>query len=107
MHKHQIVTVATLLCIAIMTGNSWAGNNASVEMGEKLFSDPALGSAGNAKTCATCHAEGKSLEQAGKNENLAGMINSCIAGALGGKELDTKDEKLESLLLYIKSLEKK
>jgi hypothetical protein len=38
MRKNQIVHVATLLCIAIMTGNSWAGDNASVEDGkEALF----------------------------------------------------------------------
>ncbi|MDD3814380.1 MAG: cytochrome c peroxidase [Desulfocapsaceae bacterium] len=107
MHKHQIVTVATFLCFAIMTGNGWAGDKASVEMGKKLFSDPTLGGAGNAKTCATCHPDGKGLEQAGMNENLGEMISSCIVGALGGEALEAKSEKRESLLLYIKSLEKK
>lgn len=107
MRKKQIVTVAVLLCIAAMAGSSWAAENASVEMGKKLFSDPTLGRAGNTKTCATCHADGKGLDQAGKKANLTERINSCIAGALGGKALDPKGVKLESLLLYIKSLEKK
>jgi cytochrome c peroxidase len=91
----------------MMVSSGWAEEKASVETGKKLFSDPALGGAGNTKTCSTCHAGGKGLEKAGQKENLAEMINSCVAGPLQGKTLDTKGAKIESLLLYIKSMENK
>ena len=107
MCRNRIVTVATVLLVTMMASSGWAEEKASVEMGKKLFSDPALGGAGNTKTCSTCHASGKGLEKAGQKENLAEMINICIAGPLQGKALDAKGVKIESLLLYIKSLEKK
>ena len=106
MLRKQVVSVTAGLMISLISITSWAEEKASVEMGKKLFSDPALGGAGNSKTCSTCHAEGKGLEMAGRKENLTEIINNCIVEALQGKSLD-KGPKLESLLLYIKSLEKK
>lgn len=107
MCRNRIVTVATVLLMSMMASSGWAEEKASIEIGKKLFLDPALGGAGNTQTCSTCHAGGKGLEKAGQKANLAEMINSCIAGPLQGKALDTKGVKNESLLLYIKSLEKK
>lgn len=104
--RKQIVSLTAGLMISLMSNTSWAADKASVEMGKNLFSDPALAGAGSSKTCSTCHADGKGLEMAGRKENLAEMINRCIVGALQGKALDD-GPKLESLLLYIKSLGKK
>lgn len=107
MRRNRIAVVATLLLATMMAGSSWAEEQASVEMGKKLFSDTSLGAVGNTKTCSTCHPDGKGLGKAGKMENLRDMINNCIVGALKGKELDVNGPRIESLLLYVKSLEKK
>jgi len=82
------------------------GEDASVEQGAKLFADPALGGSANPSKCTDCHPGGQMLEKAGAKENLAAMINMCIAGPLKGQELDEQSVEMESLLLYIKSLEK-
>ena len=107
MKKVTFVTLFAVMFISMIAASSWGGEEkASIEMGKKLFSDAALGGRENSKTCATCHAGGKGLEVAGRKDNLTDIINNCIVGALQGKVLD-KGAKLDSLLLYIKSLEKK
>jgi cytochrome c peroxidase len=79
---------------------------ASAGQGKTLFNDPTLGGSTNPTSCNTCHQDGKGLEKAGVREDLAAMINNCIAQALQGKKLDENSPEMKSLLLYIKSLGK-
>lgn len=77
----------------------------TVEKGKALFNDPQLGTSG--KSCGSCHPDGKGLEKAGAKPDLAATINTCISKPLQGKPLDEKSVEMQSLVLYIKSLEKK
>lgn len=79
---------------------------ASLTQGKKLFNDHALGDALNPTSCNSCHPGGKGLEKAGARKDLAAMINTCIEQALQGKKLDEHSQEMESLVLYIRSLEK-
>ena len=42
----------------------------------------------------------------GEKDNLAQVINGCIAGPLRGQALDKESMEMQSLELYIKSLKK-
>ena len=77
---------------------------ASIEKGKALFSDPRLGTTG--RSCSTCHAGGKGLEHAGASRDLAATINKCITAALKGKTLDTASVEMQSLVLYLQDLGK-
>ena len=57
--------------------SAWA-EKPSVDLGEKLFNNPGLGASENATSCGTCHPQGKGMEKAGANPQLAAMINRCI-----------------------------
>ena len=76
-------------------------SEASLDRGKALFNNPTLGT--NGKTCSTCHPDGKGLEHAVANKDLADMINGCITQPLGGRALDVNSTDMRSLLLYIKS----
>ena len=80
------------------------GADASVELGKKLFEDPALGGSINDAKCSGCHPGGQGLEQSGAKDNLAGMINFCIEKPLKGRKLPDNSVELESLKMFIKSL---
>lgn len=82
------------------------GEEASVDLGSRLFKDAWLGSSRNDKSCNTCHANGKGLENAGKLTNLSFMINKCIRGPMEGTGIDEETVAMKSLVLYIKSLAK-
>jgi mono/diheme cytochrome c family protein len=76
----------------------------SLEMGKQLFGSEKLGTSG--RSCATCHQGGSKLKgaAASSDEDLAEIINRCIAGPLKGKEIDTGSTEMKSLVLYVKSL---
>ncbi|MDQ7786553.1 MAG: hypothetical protein RDU01_03010 [Thermodesulfovibrionales bacterium] len=74
------------------------------ERGKTLFTDPALGGSKSAKSCNTCHPEGKGLENTGGD--IAGTINACIEKALGGKPLAADSKEMKDLVAYITSLKK-
>lgn len=95
-----------VLAAALMTlgGFASAAEMPAVELGKKLFADPALGGAGNTKSCNSCHPAGKGLENAWKNPKLAEKINTCITSALKGKALPVESVQMRSLVLYIQSL---
>jgi cytochrome c peroxidase len=76
----------------------------SLEMGKQLFNSEKLGTSG--KSCATCHQDGSKLKGVATygEDDLADIINNCIAGPLKGKKLDTGSNEMKSLVLYLKSL---
>jgi len=84
-----------------------AAEKPSVDLGKRLFNDAHLAQSDNDRSCATCHADGAKLEKADKNPDLAGQINRCIQGALGGKPLDRESADMQSLVMYVQSLSKK
>lgn len=79
----------------------------SAAEGEKLFNDPQLSGSSNASGCATCHPDGKGLEDAADNPRLVAVINACITGPLGGAPLAKNSVEMQLLKLYVKSLGRK
>lgn len=104
MTKMKIV-LALAAGLVLCSYSAWA-EKPSVEQGEKLFNNPGLAGSKNATSCGTCHPQGKGLEKAGANPQLADMINMCIQGPLKGEEINEKTEAMKSLKTYIKSLAK-
>ncbi len=92
---------ATALLLTCPAG--WAGE-ASIAKGQALFASTELGS--NGKACATCHPDGKGLQEidAYSDPQLREMINFCIRDAQKGTMLPLDSPKIESLLLYLRSL---
>jgi len=98
--KGMAFMVLTFLCtIGIVFA---AQSGASLDRGKALFNDPKLGTSG--KTCATCHADGKKLENVAQNSDLAATINGCIAYMLKGTPLDITSVDMQSLVLYVKKI---
>ncbi|MBU0946737.1 MAG: hypothetical protein KJ804_06355 [Proteobacteria bacterium] len=79
----------------------------SVARGKQLFYDSGLGTSKNSTNCGSCHPNGEGMEKAGTKSGLAEMINRCIKGPLQGEPLSEESVTMESLIAYIKSLEKK
>ena len=85
-----------------------------VERGKKLFGDPKLGGGTSGKSCASCHKDGKGLENlAGKNEframgkkytSLEDIINYFVETALHGKALDRDSDDMRDLIAYLRTL---
>lgn len=80
---------------------------ASIELGQKLFNNPWIGASGNDASCMACHQSGEVLKNAGENHNLTEIINKCITGPLQGEKLDEQSIVMRSLKMYIQSLGKK
>ncbi len=98
-------TIGLLAMFSLFAGLAVA-TDASVELGEKLFNDPALGGSLNDKSCGSCHPGGEALDEASGQANLSEMINFCIERPLKGKKLQNDSAEMQSLLMYIKSLNK-
>lgn len=77
----------------------------TVDLGKSLFESTSLG--GNGKSCSTCHSNGKGLDEIGNydDDQLKGIINSCIQNALKGKKLNPEAQELDALLAYLRSLQ--
>jgi len=102
-----------VLTTMLVTGGRTAaaeGPQPSVEMGKKLFSDPALGT--NGKTCATCHASDAAIAGlaskkswfGGEAGTLEQAVNICIKGPLEGKPLAEDSVEARSIAMFMKSL---
>ena len=103
MKKGHLIFIFT--AVVILTGSSaLAAGKSSVEVGKKLFNDPALGGSTNETTCNSCHKNGEGLEKAGSNPKLVKVINQCITGQLKGEKIDGRTVEMRSLKMYIKSL---
>ena len=100
--KRLLLTLILIVCatsvVAIEVSTS--------ALGEKLFSDSSLGTTGN--SCASCHPDGKKLEEskAYDDEMLKEMVNFCIRDAMKGEMIALDSLEIESILLYLRSLEK-
>ena len=88
----------------LLLGSQAIAGKSSLELGEKLFGDPALGESINAKNCNSCHADGKGLNGAADNKKLVKLMNRCITGQLEGQKIDGRSAEMRSLKMYIKSL---
>jgi len=107
--------VLLVILIAVLGTSVAFAAGASVKKGKALFNDSKLGTAGN--SCNTCHPDGKGLEGAGAkkewktpggaHKTLEEAVNTCIGMALKGKALDVKSDKMQLLVMYIKSLGEK
>lgn len=96
--------VALLVGAILVTGGQALAEKSSVELGKKLFNDPALGGSTNDKTCNSCHPGGEGLEKAGGNKKLVKVTNQCIVGPLEGAKIDGRTAEMRSLKMYIQSL---
>ncbi|MBU1710792.1 MAG: hypothetical protein KKE17_12365 [Proteobacteria bacterium] len=104
--KKTISFLVASFAIALMSVPAFA-EEASVELGEKLFNNPGLGASQNAINCNTCHPNGEGMENAGGKANLVATINRCIVGPLKGEALNEETVAMQSLKMYIQSLGKK
>ena len=108
------IALLVVLIVSLGTGIAFAAG-ASVKKGKALFNDAKLGAAGI--SCNACHPAGKGLEGAGAkkewktpggaHKTLEEAVNTCITMALKGKALDMKSDKMQSMVMYIKSLGEK
>lgn len=102
----QLTTLLFLLALATPLGisTSSAMEKPNLSMGEQLFSATELGE--NGKSCASCHPEGKGLEElaAYDDDMLREMINFCIRDAQQGMMLPIDSQEIESMLIYLRSL---
>ena len=104
--KKLLKIKAVLIITLFMSAAVCQAGKSSVEYGQKLFNDPALGGSANEKSCASCHPGGEGLENAGGNKKLSKMINRCITGPLKGEKVDGRSAEMRSLKLFIQSLGK-
>jgi cytochrome c peroxidase len=100
----KILSLSTIAVAVVLLSLPVAAEDASVELGKKLFNNPGLGASQNAISCNTCHPDGIGLEKAGGNPNLAAVINQCITGPLSGEKINEETVAMQSLKLYIQSL---
>ena len=108
----RIALIVTVVIISV--GLAFAAGNA--DNGKKLFNDPTFAGSTNAKSCNTCHPDGRGLEQSGqkkytslmgiKASSLGDIVNICIVRPLEGKALSNDSDDMKDVVAYIKSLNK-
>jgi cytochrome c peroxidase len=98
------LTHALLLALALA-----APGEASIERGKTLFSDPDLGA--NGKTCALCHAGGKSFDpdelKAASPKDTGILTNHCLSLRMKSAKLPADSPDLQALILYVKTFQQK
>ena len=104
MKKSLFSSLFVMLIASMHTSGAFAADTPSLEKGHQLFNSPSLAGATSSKSCASCHQNGSGLENAWKNPNLAGQINTCSAGQLKGLKLNVNSVEMQSLIMYIRSL---
>lgn len=105
--KRSNLLMAILAGTILLAGGQAMAEKSSVELGKRLFNDPTLGGSTNAKSCNSCHADGKGLEKAAENKKLVKVINQCITGPLKGQKIDGRTAEMRSLKMYIETLQVK
>jgi cytochrome c len=90
------------ICCIIGGGYVFGADLSSVARGKELFASKALGT--NGRSCATCHPDGKNLQEVGSfsDEEMAITVNACITGPLEGSALARDSAEMKSLILYLK-----
>ncbi len=116
MKAMKVMLLTVVMCGLVFSFAFAAGN---IEKGKALFDDPKAFGGAAGKSCASCHPDGKGLENAGakgkkewKNPggtwtSLEDANNVCIILANKGTAVDPKSEEMKDLVAYIKSLGKK
>lgn len=97
--------IVTFLLLLLVPSPCLAAKAPTSDLGKQLFESPTLGN--NGKSCSSCHPQGKGLEKITDYDDakLKGMINSCIRGALKGEVLAPESAELDSMLIYLRSLQ--
>lgn len=97
-------TIFALIAVLVLATAAAAEEAPSAEHGKKLFNSTSLGT--NGKSCASCHPDGKGLEDAADydQETLTKLANKCIEKALKGKTLADDSPDLSSLVMYMNTL---
>lgn len=100
----RLLPVSVLLLLIFSP--SMALEGATVELGKKLFGSTQFGDKG--RSCKSCHVEGEGLTLVGdfSDEELKDIINACIRDAMGGELIDIESQKMNSLLLYVRTFQK-
>ncbi|TYO99727.1 di-heme cytochrome c peroxidase [Geothermobacter ehrlichii] len=101
----RLIIPALLAALFLPSGGA-AIETPNRALGERLFSSTALST--NGRSCAGCHANGKGLQEIAAYDDpmLREMINFCIRDALKGEMLPADSQELESLLLYLRTLDR-
>jgi cytochrome c len=103
-----MIRIALLLCSLFLAWGmlAVAAEGPSAALGKSLFESTTLGT--NGRSCSTCHPAGKGLKKIAvyDDDQLKGIINSCISGALKGKKFTPDAQELNALLAYLRSLQK-
>ncbi len=104
--KHTAWVWALVFVASLWSCTACAGSQPSVKTGEKLFYETSLGT--NGKSCASCH---KTTENIKKDTAkypgdpaLKNVINGCITENLKGKPLPDGSARMNSLILYMRSV---
>lgn len=101
--KRKSLILGIVLGGMLLAGSALAGKS-SMDYGKQLFNDQALSGSTNEQSCNSCHADGKGLENAGKNKNLSQAINKCLTGAMHGEKMDGRSAEMRSMKIYVTSL---
>ena len=102
MIRNILFALLLILCATYVS----AMETATFAIGEKLFQDNSLGT--NNKSCATCHPDGKGLEESDTYDDsmLKEMVNFCIRDALKGEMRALDSTEINSFLIYLRAFEK-
>ena len=112
---NRILQTTILMVLGLSFSAAIAGQQTAAERGKTLFNDPSF--AGGVKSCSKCHPNGEGLEEAGsktkfnimggEQNSLEEAVNVCIVNANKGKAIDVDSNKMQDMVSYIKTLEKK
>ena len=96
-------TLIVLIASTVLLSGSVALAASDIEEGKKYFNDTSLGS--NGKSCASCHTEGKGLENACDYDvpTLQEFVNFCIRDAMKGDMLAALDPRIVKIEKLIRS----
>ena len=92
-----------MLGLAALTASAAVYALGPLERGKELFESTQLGT--NGKSCATCHAGGKRLEEvvAYDDGELIKVVNQCIRESLAGKPPHPTSADMKAIILYLRS----
>ncbi len=99
----KLILLTVVVSFALLT----PAVGSELDEGQRLFHDKTLGS--NGKNCATCHPDGKGLQNAGEynEEMLQDYVNFCIRDALKGQLLPAGAPQLVALEKYVRTFHNK
>lgn len=97
---------SAILAVGLVLLSSALALGSELDEGQRLFHDNSLGT--NGKSCATCHAGGQGLADAGEYSvaKLQEYINFCIRDSLKGQLRPAGDPQLVALEKYVRSFHK-